>query len=193
MLFRSIYAKSYNVTNGSNYTLSSVRNTNSGTVYKVGNTGITDTSPFTNALTGATNELAFLTNNSSLTLSPDSPVNGIAATLQLRNSGTVRIETGSTFNIPCNIGESVPGLSFNKTGSGKFSLSGSNSYTGATVVEQGTLALAGNGMSPVTVKSNAVLEIVLTNPGAVSATIASNALTLESGAKVRIKIGRAHV
>jgi hyaluronate lyase len=70
-------------------------------------------------------------------------------------------------------------------GGGTLKLSGSNSYTGASIVQQGTLALAGQGSSAVTVKSNSILEIALTNSG--TATF-SNAATfsLELGSKVRV-------
>ncbi|NBS55270.1 hypothetical protein EBT23_06925, partial [bacterium] len=137
----NINGKSWNVTNGLNYVLSSVRDTNStgGTVYKIGNTGPNDVPSFTNTVTGNAYEMVFLTNSSSLTLSATSPSNNIPATAQLRNSGMMRIETGSTLNIPCNIGQTAVSSAYGitKQGGGKLILSGSNSYTGATTVEQG--------------------------------------------------------
>ncbi|NBS14273.1 MAG: hypothetical protein EBT57_05620, partial [Verrucomicrobia bacterium] len=181
----NINGKSMNVTNGSNYTLSSVRTTaGSATTYKIGNTWATDSSPFTNLVTGITNELVFLTNSSSLTLSPASPSNNIPAILELHNSGTMRIETGSTLNIPCAITESPAGSGFllNKRGGGKLILSGANSYTGLTTVEAGTLALSGSGTAPVTMKTGSVLEVSMTNP----ASILGAGLTLEMGSQVRI-------
>ncbi|NDE18420.1 hypothetical protein EBZ80_26275, partial [bacterium] len=70
-------------------------------------------------------------------------------------------------------------------GGGTLKLSGSNSYTGASIVQEGTLALSGTGTSAVTVKSNAVLEIALTVPG--TATFSNTAaVSLESGSKVRV-------
>lgn len=182
----NINGKSWNVTNGSNYFLSSVRDTNStgGTTYKMGNTGTNDTTPFTNALTGVENEMAFLTNNSSLTLSPQSPSNNIPATLQLRNSGIMRIATGCTLNLPCNVLQTSASSAYaiTKRGGGKLVLSGSNSYTGATTVEEGTLALSGTGTSPTTIKTGAVLEVSLGN----TASVLGTGLTLELGSLVRI-------
>ncbi|NBQ65581.1 MAG: hypothetical protein EBT95_08655, partial [Verrucomicrobia bacterium] len=182
----NINGKSWNVTNGLNYVLSSVRDTNStgGTVYKIGNTGPNDVPSFTNTVTGNAYEMVFMTNSSSLTLSPTSPSNNIPATAQLRNSGTMRIETGSTLNISCNIGQTAASSAYGitKQGGGKLILSGSNSYTGATTVEQGTLVLSGSGTSPTTIKTGAVLEVSLTNPAA----ILGAALTLELGSQVRI-------
>ncbi|MBJ7327410.1 MAG: putative Ig domain-containing protein, partial [Chthoniobacterales bacterium] len=182
----NINGKSWNVTNGLNYTLSSVRtNIGAETTYKIGNTGGTDTSPFTNTVTGATNELIYLANNSSLTLSPASPSNSIPAIAQLRNSGNMRIETGSTLHIPCNMSQSTAGTSLTKTGGGKLSLSGSNTYSGTTTINEGTLALGGSNASAVTIKSNSILETSLTGGSAPSALL-SGTLTLEPGAKVRV-------
>ncbi|MFM6171287.1 MAG: chondroitinase-B domain-containing protein, partial [Sphaerospermopsis kisseleviana] len=182
----NINGKSWNVTNGSVYTLSSVRtNLDSGTLYKIGSTGLTETNFFTNTVTGVTNEMVFLANNSTLTLSPLSISNSNAASAQLRNSGSLRIESGSTLNIPCSITESTAGTSIRKTGAGRLSLSGSNSYTGATTLEAGVLALGGSNASAVTVRSNAILEIALASPGT-AASILSSPLSLEPGSKVRI-------
>ncbi|NBS84120.1 MAG: hypothetical protein EBS59_05415, partial [Verrucomicrobia bacterium] len=98
----NINGKSYNVTNGLSYVFSSVRtNTGvgNGTIYKIGNTGSTDTNVFTNTITGITNQLAYLANNSSITFSRLSPSNNVPSVLQLRNSGSLRVETGSTLDI----------------------------------------------------------------------------------------------
>lgn len=182
----NINGKSWNVTNGSNYFLSSVRDTNSagGTLYKIGNTGTNDTTPFTNTVTGVENEMVYLTNNSSLTLSSQSISNSIPAAAQLRNSGIVRIAAGSICNLACSVGQSSASSAYaiTKRGGGKLILSGSNSYTGVTTVEQGTLALSGSGTSPTTIKTGAVLEVALTNP----ASLLGAGLTLELGAQVRI-------
>jgi hyaluronate lyase len=175
----NIYAKSYNVTNGSAYVLSSG---DIATLYRVGNTGITDATSFTNMVTGVTNQLVYLANNSSITFSRLSP--GI---FQLRNSGTLRVESGSTLDIQTDVTQASASSAFGwtKIGGGTLKLSGSNSYTGASIVQEGTLALSGSGASAVTVKSNAVLEIALSNPGT---TTFSNAVavSLESGSKVRV-------
>jgi hyaluronate lyase len=186
----NINGKSYNVTNGLGYVFSSVRSNTGvgdGTIYRIGNTGFTDTNLFTNTITGVTNQLAYLANNSSITFSRLSPINNIPSVLQLRNSGSLRVETGSTLDIQTDITQTSAGSAYGwtKIGGGKLILSRSNSYTGASIVQEGTLALSGSGTSAVTIKSNAVLEIALNNLG--TATF-SNAATfsLEAGSKVRV-------
>jgi hyaluronate lyase len=183
----NINGKSYNVSNGSSYVLSSLRALadTGGTIFKIGNTGATDSAPFNNVFTSNTNELVSLTNNSSLTFSPASPSNSIPSILQLRNSGTLRIETGSTLDIQTAITQSTTGLSLTKTGGGKLILSGNNSHSGNTTISNGTLTLSGTNVSSVTIKSGAVLELPLSSTSNASA-ILSGALVLESGSKVRI-------
>ena len=181
----NINGKSYNVSNGSSYILSSTRNSTDPTIFKIGTTGVTDTPSFINVYTGNSNELVSLSNNSNLTFSPTNSGNTIPSVLQLRNSGTLRIETGSTLDIQTVITQSSPTLSLTKTGGGKLILSGNNSYSGNTTITNGTLALSGNNVSSVTVKSGAVLELQLSSTSNASA-ILSGALVLESGSKVRI-------
>ena len=181
----NINGKSYNVSNGSSYILSSTRNSTDPTIFKIGTTGVTDTPSFINVYTGNSNELVSLSNNSNLTFSPTNAVTSIPSVLQLRNSGTLRIETGSTLDIQTAITQSSSALSLTKTGGGKLILSGNNSYSGNTTIYNGTLALSGNNVSSVTVKSGAVLELQLSSTSNASA-ILSGALVLESGSKVRI-------
>jgi hyaluronate lyase len=184
----NINGKSYNVTNGSSYVFSSVRtNAGDGTIYKIGATGVTEPAPFTNTVTGVTNQLAYLANNSRITFSRVSPSNNVASVLQFRNSGTLQIETGSTLDIQTDINQTATNSAFGwiKMGGGTLKLSGSNSYTGNSIVQEGTLALVGQGSSAVTVKSNSILEIALTNPG--TATFSNTAaVSLEAGSKVRV-------
>jgi hyaluronate lyase len=182
----NINGKSYNVTNGLGYVFSSVRDS-TGTIYKIGDTGSTNTSLFTNTITGVTNQLAYLANNSSITFSRLSPINNIPPVLQLRNSGSLRVETGSTLDIQTDVTQPsvTSGYGWTKIGGGTLKLSGSNSYTGASIVQDGTLALAGQGLSAVTIKTNAILEIALTSPG--TATFSNTAaVSLEAGSKVRV-------
>jgi hyaluronate lyase len=184
----NINGKSYNVTNGSSYVFSSVRtNAGDGTIYKIGASGVTEPAPFTNTITGVTNQLAYLANSSRITFSRVSPSNNVSSILQLRNSGTLQIETGSTLDIQTEINQSATNSAFGwiKMGGGTLKLSGSNSYTGNSIVQEGTLALVGQGSSAVTVKSNSILEIALTNPG--TATFSNTAaVSLEAGSKVRV-------
>ena len=186
----TITGKSYNVTNGLGYVFSSQRSNTgagNGTIYRIGNTGSTDTNLFTNTITGVTNQLAYLANNSSITFSRLSPINNIPPVLQLRNSGSLRVETGSTLDIQTDVTQTSAGSAYGwtKIGGGKLILSQSNSYTGASIVQEGTLALSGSGTSGVTVKSNAVLEIALTNPGTATFSNAA-AVSLEAGSKVKV-------
>ena len=184
----NINGKSYNVTNGSSYTFSSVRtNAADGTFYKIGATGVTEPAPFTNTVTGVTNQLAYLANNSRITFSRVSPSNNVSSIFQLRNSGTLQIETGSTLDIQTDINQTATNSAFGwtKMGGGTLKLSGSNSYTGTSIVQEGTLALVGQGTSAVTVKTNAILEIALTNPGTATFSNAA-AVSLEAGSKVRV-------
>lgn len=184
----NINGKSYNVTNGSSYTFSSVRtNAADGTFYKIGATGVTEPAPFTNTVTEVSNQLVYLANNSRITFTRVSPSNNVASVLQFRNSGTLQIETGSTLDIQTDINQTATNSAFGwtKMGGGTLKLSGSNSYTGASIVQEGTLALNGQGSSAVTVKTNAILEIALTNPG--TATFSNTAaVSLEAGSKVRV-------
>jgi hyaluronate lyase len=184
----NINGKSYNVTNGSSYVFSSVRtNVADGTIYKIGATGVTEPAPFINTVTGVTNQLAYLANNSRITFSRVSPSNNVSSILQFRNSGTLQIETGSTLDIQTDINQTATNSAFGwtKVGGGALKLSGSNSYTGASIVQEGTLALVGQGSSAVTVKTNAILEIALTSSG--TATFSNTAaVSLEAGSKVRV-------
>jgi hyaluronate lyase len=184
----NINGKSYNVTNGSSYVFSSVRtNAADGTIYKIGATGVTEPAPFTNTVTGVTNQLAYLANNSRITFSRLSPSNNVASVLQFRNSGTLQIETDSTLDIQTDINQTATNSAFGwtKMGGGTLKLSGSNSYTGNSIVQEGTLVLAGQGSSAVTVKTNAILEVALTSPG--TATFSNTAaVSLEAGSKVRV-------
>ena len=109
----NINGKSYNVTNGSSYVFSSVRtNAADGTIYKIGATGVTEPAPFTNTITGVTNQLAYLANNSRITFSRVSPSNNVASVLQFRNSGTLQIETGSTLDIQTDINQTATNSAF---------------------------------------------------------------------------------
>jgi len=74
-----------------------------------------------------------------------------------------------------------------KTGDGKLTLSasttlGANSYTGATIVNAGALALRGSNSSSVTVGSAGVLDLALTTSNVPTTT---GALVLSNGAKIR--------
>ncbi len=83
-------------------------------------------------------------------------------------------------------------LAISKTGAGKWNLSGNNSYTGATTVNAGTLALGSvnalGATSSTTVKSGATLAIA--TPSSTAVKIDNAKLTRESGSKLDMLHGK---
>lgn len=133
-----IYAKSWNVTNGSAYTVGSTAATT--TSFRFGNTGTTDTSPFNNTVSATANDLVYLTGNSSLTFLTTNPTGGSTpSTIELRNSGNLHIDAGSTLTLLPVVSGS--GKVLTKTGSGTAILGAANTYSGGTVAAAGTLTL----------------------------------------------------
>ncbi len=96
-----------------------------------------------------------------------------AATRQIATEGTVTLS---------GIISGDPGAGITKAGAGTLTLSNANTYTGPTTVNTGTLVLAaGSSTSAITVKDGAFLGFTI------GSSITSNAaLTLETGAKIRI-------
>jgi len=71
-------------------------------------------------------------------------------------------------------------LALTKIGAGTLTLSGSNTYIGATTVNQGTLSLAGASQtSPITVSSGASLEFTLNSPTTSTSTFNLSAGTIK--------------
>jgi autotransporter-associated beta strand protein len=100
-------------------------------------------------------------------------VTGAAGTLTVNKTSGTDLLTGNIQG----------GLSLTKSGAGQFSISGSNSYTGATTVNAGVVNLAsGNGFgstdSGTTVANGAVIRIQGTNGGGSGITIGDEALTI---------------
>lgn len=97
---------------------------------------------------------------------------GMAATARLGNGGT--LTTGSDGTSSNYAGSIVGVTSLTKTGTGTFTLSGNNSYTGATMVSAGTLVIAVGGGITSNVTTNATFNNAgtvmgnLTNTGAAS-------------------------
>ena len=80
------------------------------------------------------------------------------------------------------IGNGALGMSVIKTGAGTQTLSGINTYTGTTSVNQGTLALAGGSLaSPIIVANGAYLGLTVGSP-----TTSTASVTLNEGHKLRI-------
>ena len=68
------------------------------------------------------------------------------ARLTLVDTKTATFDTnGNDVTLATALGGGAIGAAVTKTGTGKLTLTGSNSYTGATTVSQGTLALSGSG------------------------------------------------
>ena len=90
---------------------------------------------------------------------------------------TVEAET-SNFDGVIEDGAAAGGVSLTKVGAGALVLTGINTYTGPTMVSQGTLALVGGSQaSPITVSSGAFLGFTLGSP-----TTSSAAVSLGAGA-----------
>jgi autotransporter-associated beta strand protein len=71
-------------------------------------------------------------------------------------------------------------LALTKTGSGTFTLTGTRTYTGPTIVEAGTLALVGGShASPITVKAGASLGFTLGSPATSTAAVDLTAGTVK--------------
>ncbi len=162
----SLFVKSWNVSNGSSYTLSSVKTSGNVTGGNVTNFKMGSTNPassnFTNSVSGVSNDLVYLTNNSSLTFSsvnandPASP-----ATVEVATSGNLNIASGSTLTIDATLGATSTASSITKTGAGTLVLTGANTYGGSaagTVLSAGNLTISGSATPSRLAKVKAVMS-----------------------------------
>ncbi|MCA9020053.1 MAG: cadherin domain-containing protein, partial [Planctomycetaceae bacterium] len=126
---------------------------------------------------------------------------GVGSVLLGDATGTLTVNTPMVTS-PTFAGEISGDGSLIKTGDGEFILSGTNSYTGSTSVQNGTLKIEGSlTTSEVTVAANAVLggsgtinaDVTVQSdgsftPGSSPGVISTNYLTLEPGASLDVEI-----
>jgi len=145
----SFFVKSWNVSNGSSYTLSSVKSGgnvtgSNSTSFKLGSTSPSSAS-FTNSVSGVANDLVYLTGNSSLTFSATNANDANSpSTVDLSAPGNLNIGTGSNLTINATITGSNTTYTVNKTGGGTLVLNGANSYAGNTTLSAGELTFSGS-------------------------------------------------
>jgi autotransporter-associated beta strand protein len=95
---------------------------------------------------------------------------------------TLKPGTGANYSYSGVIADGAVGMTLTKSGAGTQTLSGANTYTGATTVAAGTLALVGGSQtSPITVNSGAFLGFTLGSP-----TTSTAAVTFDAGSGVAI-------
>lgn len=152
----TLFVKSWNVTNGGSYTLSAL--SSNSTVFRLGNTGSTDTTPFTDIVSGGQNDMVYLTGNSNLTFSASNPTSGVPSIVELRNSGNLNIGANSTLTLNASIFSSFATRAITKTGAGMAVFGAAGTYAGATTLSAGTLTLAGSATPTVTARAIATLS-----------------------------------
>jgi len=136
----ALWGRSWNVVNGSSYTLTSAK-TDGSSAFKMGVTSPAATT-FANSVSGVNNDLVYLDNSSSLTFSPLNSVNPLTpSTIELSNSGNLNIGLGSTLNINA---VTTGSYSLTKTGVGTVGLSAGNTYSGGTILRAGTVNVSGS-------------------------------------------------
>ena len=139
----ALWARSWNVSNGSSYTLTSVK-TNGVTTYRMGTT-MPIVSTFTNSVSGITNDLVYLTGNSNITFSPlNSIVPSTPSVVELSNTGNFNIGAGSTLTIDAVVLETTGNYGINKTSAGTVGLSAKNTYSGGTSLTAGSMNVSGS-------------------------------------------------
>jgi autotransporter-associated beta strand protein len=112
----------------------------------------------------------------------------IAVDTALNANTSITVSSGSQLNYSGNIHNTIGTTGgITKTGAGALRLNGTNIYTGATIVSEGTLGGTGSVKGSVTVQSGAVLS-----PGASIGTLSiSNTLTLSVGSQTVMEINAA--
>ena len=191
----NMYLQSVNVTNGSSYRFSP--GSTSTFNFRVGQTASGATgegTAFTNGVSGSAQDLVYVANNSSLSLSgttTSSP--SVTSNFNLRSYGNLRIQAGSTFTIEGPVTSSSSSIfTLTKVGGGKVVMGGPNTYTALTTISEGTLEYAADNVTPdtapVTVSgglwdlkafSDTVGTVTLTS-GTIAGTGTSGGLTIKN-------------
>jgi fibronectin-binding autotransporter adhesin len=141
----SVIMESLSVANGSSYIIGNNTSTATNRNLTLGNSA-----GFTNAFSSVSNDLIYLTNNSSLVIQGANLQSGqVTGTgvlnLVLASSGNFNVGSGSTLNISSVI--SGVGLGITISNSGTVIFGGANSYSGDTIVNAGDLRFAAGGSS----------------------------------------------
>jgi autotransporter-associated beta strand protein len=146
-LAAALSVQSWNVTNGSNYTLTSLKPDGSTTFY-MGRSSTNAGTSFTNSVSGVADDLVYLTSNSILTFSPlNSSATPTNSTVQIAYGGNLNISAGSILNIDAVLTGTSATYGINKTGSGTLNLSAANTFGGSaagTTLSAGTLNVKGS-------------------------------------------------
>jgi autotransporter-associated beta strand protein len=176
----TLTVESLNVDNGNSFTISNGTGTATNSTIKLGNP-----SGFTNAFSGTSDDLIYLTNNSSLTIQgPNASFGTGTLSVALMSSGNFNVGTASSLTISSVI--SGASKSITKTGGGIATLTGANTYTGATTVAAGTLLVtntsgSGTGSGTVSVSNSGTVLAGGTTNGAGGI---SGSVTINSGAAI---------
>jgi len=172
----NVFGKSWNVTNGSSYSFSSV--STAPTTFKIGNNNPVS-SPFYNSVAGSDNVLVYLTNGSRVTLTATNTLTSAnSSTVALYNSGSMQIGSGSIISILAPLIETGTSAVVTKIGSGKLLLGGSNSVSGGFILQEGAIEATvpdSMGKGAVTLNGGEL------NVSGENAWVGSKALTISGG------------
>jgi autotransporter-associated beta strand protein len=159
----NIYAQSYNVINGSTYTLQ--LNSSNSASFQSGSTSSTGTGPstiaFTNSVSTVAQDLIYLSNGSSLTFNATNAGGGSPTSFNIRQTGNFNVGSGSNLTLNPAIQGNV---ALNINGSGTTLINSTNSSTAAINLNGGTLKLGsttalGTTAGATIVASGAVLDL----------------------------------
>jgi len=142
----NFHLESLSVTNGSSYTISGF--SASAPSIRVGSSGYTTSeqnAAFTNVNSGGSQDLIYLSGNSSLRINQANSSTGGNLTLSIRQSGNFNVTTGSTLTIDAAVAQKGSGLNLTMTGGGTTKFGGTNTFTGNMSVSNGIVEVATSG------------------------------------------------